>query len=265
MLEREFNPSVRDVLCRTTEILRDEDYYLLHHVAQRFYMTACREDAVNVKALNGMPPAVQRRVIRFWLGSENELGRAVGFDQIESIRHLAASDNPSGELHLPDDLVVYREYDRLCKAKRTDLEPLAAAWPLQIPGATTILELGVTIHAELETVPSESPTEICNRYNKDPVQRTEEVLDAGVLGAGVVVRTWREGDRFQGLGMTGEKKLQDFFVDEKVPRRQRLRVPLVCAADGRIAWVAGYRMADPFKVTAQTKSAVRLRVEKLSI
>src|ERR1035438_10561282 len=38
LLEREYNPSVRDVLLNTAEILRDEDFYLLHHVAQRLYM-----------------------------------------------------------------------------------------------------------------------------------------------------------------------------------------------------------------------------------
>jgi len=49
--------------------------------------------------------------------------------------------------------------------------------------------------------------------------------------------------------MSETKKLQDFFVDEKVPRRQRGRVPLVCSGDGRIAWAVGHRIAEPFKVT----------------
>ena len=61
--------------------------------------------------------------------------------------------------------------------------------------------------------------------------------------------------------MKGEKKLQDFFVDEKVPRGDRGRVPLVCAADGRIAWVVGYRLAEPFKVTAATKRVLRIRFQ----
>ena len=68
LLEREFNPAIRDVLLHTAEILRDEDFYLLHHVAQRFYMAVCQNDAVNVKALANCPVAIQRRVLRFWLG-----------------------------------------------------------------------------------------------------------------------------------------------------------------------------------------------------
>ena len=82
-----------------------------------------------------------------------------------------------------------------------------------------------------------------------------------LLGDKPFIRTWQEGDRFQPLGMSETKKLQDFFVDEKVPRRSRGRVPLLCATDGRIAWVVGHRMAEPFKVTERTRRVLRIKVE----
>ena len=65
--------------------------------------------------------------------------------------------------------------------------------------------------------------------------------------------------------MAQEKKLQDFFVDEKVPRLRRGRVPLVCAADRRIVWVVGFRIANPFKVTEQTKRIVRIKADVFGI
>jgi tRNA(Ile)-lysidine synthase len=61
--------------------------------------------------------------------------------------------------------------------------------------------------------------------------------------------------------MISEKKLQDYFVDEKVPRRSRGRMLLLCAADGRIAWVVGHRIAEPFKVTERTRRVLRIKVE----
>jgi tRNA(Ile)-lysidine synthase len=57
------------------------------------------------------------------------------------------------------------------------------------------------------------------------------------------VRRRRPGDRFQPLGMQQEKKLQDFFVDEHVPRHGRDSVPLF-VSDRGIAWVGGYRIAE---------------------
>lgn len=241
LLEREYNPAIRDVLLNTAEILRDEDFYLLHHVAQRFYMAVCQNDAVNVKALANCPVAVQRRVLRFWLGGDSESGPRFTFEHIESVRGAALGDSPSAEINLPEDLVVYREYEWLQKAQRKDIEPVCGHWPLSLAGETVIGELGA----------------------KFVVGEGGERFDVDALGDGLFVRTWENGDRFQPLGMCETKKLQDFFVDEKVPRRRRGRVPLVCTADGRIAWVVGHRIAEPFKVTDGTRRTVHLNVESI--
>jgi len=197
LLEREYNPSIRDVLLNTAEILRDEDFYLLHHVAQRFYMTACQNDAVNVKTLANYPTAIQRRVLRFWLGGDSENGPSFTFGQIEAVRHAALGNAPSAAIDLPDDLVVYREYEWLQKAHRKDLEPVKGNWPLSRSGETVIRELGVRFVLE----------------GGDETPPQKECFDADALGEGLFVRTWENGDRFQPLGMSETKKLQDFFVD----------------------------------------------------
>ena len=75
----------------------------------------------------------------------------------------------------------------------------------------------------------------------------------------MVVRFWERGDRFIPLGMRGRKKLQDFFVDARVPRDQRWTVPLVVSG-GEIAWVVGFRVDERFKVTDSTQRILRLRV-----
>ncbi len=64
-----------------------------------------------------------------------------------------------------------------------------------------------------------------------------------VGGEAITIRTRKPGDRFQPQGMEHSKKLQDFFVDQKVPRAWRDRTPLVTTERG-IAWVVGYRVAE---------------------
>ena len=81
-------------------------------------------------------------------------------------------------------------------------------------------------------------------------------LDAGV-GVDLRVRSRRAGDRFQPLGMKTDKKLQDFFVDHKVPREWRDRVPLLVSGD-RIAWVVGYRVAEWAKARPDSQSVLRV-------
>ena len=80
---------------------------------------------------------------------------------------------------------------------------------------------------------------------------------------GQLVRSWRPGDTLQPLGLSGRKKVQDLFVDRKVPRTARHLVPIVTAADGRIVWVAGVALGEAFRVTPATKSVVVLSFESL--
>jgi hypothetical protein len=50
-------------------------------------------------------------------------------------------------------------------------------------------------------------------------------------------------------------KLQDLFTNAKIPRERR-REFLVATAHGEIFWVEGLRMAEQFKLTAETKRGV---------
>jgi tRNA(Ile)-lysidine synthase len=82
-------------------------------------------------------------------------------------------------------------------------------------------------------------------------------LDARGVAGDLLVRSRRAGDRFHPLGMKTDKKLQDFFVDHKVPREWRDRVPLLVAG-GRIAWVVGYRVAEWARTTPDSRSVLRV-------
>jgi len=242
LLEREFNPGVRDALARTAEILRDEDALLNEQTAafvgalfkrdrlsgsKKSRLKTAPTDSVDIEVLSHAPVALQRRALRLWLGE-------LSFEHVEAVRALR-----HGELSLPGGVIVGCEHGRLVKIVPT--EPVTGQWVLKTDGDTVIEELGVRF----------------------VLGEGGERFDAEALGASPFVRTWREGDVFQPLGMIGTKKLQDFFVDEKVPRRGRGHVPLLCAADGRIAWVVGYRIAEPFKVTERTRPVLWLRAESV--
>ena len=99
--------------------------------------------------------------------------------------------------------------------------------------------------------------EVVLREQEVGENRFSALLDAGTVGQGLVVRGRRPGDRFQPSGMKVDKKLQDFFVDEKVPRGWRDRVPLLVSG-GRIAWVVGYRVAEWAKAGAGSEGALRV-------
>jgi tRNA(Ile)-lysidine synthase len=60
------------------------------------------------------------------------------------------------------------------------------------------------------------------------------------------------------------KKLQDFFMDLKIPIAARSLVPLVVAPEG-ILWVVGYRQDDRWVPTAATKRCFIFTADQLSL
>ncbi|MFZ4780612.1 MAG: tRNA lysidine(34) synthetase TilS, partial [Terrimicrobiaceae bacterium] len=75
----------------------------------------------------------------------------------------------------------------------------------------------------------------------------------------LMVRSRQPGDRIQPYGMKGTKKVQDVFVDAKVPEHLRDAVPLLVCGD-ELVWVPGYRIADRFAVPSKTAASLRMEV-----
>ncbi|MDR2848076.1 MAG: tRNA lysidine(34) synthetase TilS [Bacteroidales bacterium] len=82
-------------------------------------------------------------------------------------------------------------------------------------------------------------------------------MDADRLSTPLLLRKWRTGDRFRPLGMKQMKKLSDFFTDSKLSLIEKDNVWVLTAA-GEIAWIAGYRIDDRYKITEKTTKVVRL-------
>lgn len=59
-------------------------------------------------------------------------------------------------------------------------------------------------------------------------------------GAELVIRNRREGDYFFPEGMTGRKKLKNYFTDEKIPQSERRKIGLL-TVNGEIAYIIGKR------------------------
>lgn len=75
------------------------------------------------------------------------------------------------------------------------------------------------------------------------------------IPAGSVVRRRRPGDRMRLRG--GTKKLQDVFVDLKVPRRERDSVPLI-ASGARVLWTPFVASTEPVDGPAYRIDAARV-------
>ena len=76
----------------------------------------------------------------------------------------------------------------------------------------------------------------------------------------VLLRHWREGDRFRPFGMNGSKLLSDLFTDLKFSEKQK-KETWILEADGEILWVIGFRSARAFKVPSDSANYVIISVD----
>ena len=94
------------------------------------------------------------------------------------------------------------------------------------------------------------------KYKKD---RNIGYFDFDKLDFPLKIRTRLPGDRFVPLGHMSEKKLKDFFIDQKIDRNKRDEIPLVLS-DDKIIWIASLRISDRYKVTSSTKKILKIEV-----
>lgn len=103
-------------------------------------------------------------------------------------------------------------------------------------------EVVAPIHLEIKHISGEkfSPSMVDGKrvvaFNNGILQCTE-----------VLLRHWRDGDRFKPFGMKGSKLLSDLFTDLKLSEKEK-NDTWILEADGEILWVLNCRAANSFKV-----------------
>lgn len=273
LLERRFNPSIADALADAAELARAE-WHWMESEADRLAGAGAPQGqpaTFDAAALSAMPPAVARLVVHRAL-TATAAGRPVGFRHVEDVLRLArqgrgaadrgrAVDLPGQRVErLGSDVVLRGSASRKTRRQQASEASLNRfSFPLPVPGEVAPPEAGWVLTAE----PAGS------------LPLAAEVDRGATVGSGVAmalfrldrclgpltVRNRRPGDSFRPVGLGGRKKLQDFFVDRKVPRERRDSIPLVVDEHGRIVWVAGHALAEEFRVTDSAQAVIILKLK----
>jgi tRNA(Ile)-lysidine synthase len=85
-------------------------------------------------------------------------------------------------------------------------------------------------------------------------------LDLDLLKFPLIVRKWKDGDRFVPFGMKGSKLVSDFFIDLHFTRHQKEDCWLLCDADDSILWVIGHRSDDIYKINENTQQVLKIQL-----
>ena len=84
-------------------------------------------------------------------------------------------------------------------------------------------------------------------------------LDYDRLHFPLIIKKWEPGEYFQPLGLSGFKKLSDFFIDEKmsIPEKE---ATWILYSGKNVIWVTGKRLDDRYKITSGTTRVLRIRM-----
>ena len=255
LLEKDYNPNIKTGLSRTAEILSAESEYLDAIAREAF--DACKlslSQSIDVvldrEKFLQHHIALQRQILRYSIAEIFGQVNDFYFEHFQAILGLIDGTKSNAVLSLPNGIQFRRAYEQLIFEK-TPIETADFAYALNVPGKTFIPELNTEITADLSDVPLDGAPSL-------PDGIYEAMFDYSELQFPLIVRNRRQGDRFQPHGMQGTKKIKDFFIDTKVPRCERDRIPMLICGD-EIVWVIGFTTNERFKIERQTQRCLHLR------
>jgi tRNA(Ile)-lysidine synthase len=258
---KEINPNIIDTLSRTASIFREEERYFEILVAKALMKLMSRKTNSRIELflspLAAMEKIILRRTLRKAIGETTGL-RGINFIHIEDIIELVRRGKAGDRLYLPHGIRAIKDYSTLILT--SDPPVKLDTYTMEVPGEMVLKEAGSLIRATIQESQELEEKDLTSTLESR--LSTTAVFDADRLIFPLAVRPRKEGDFFYPLGFGKKKKIQDFFVDEKVPRDERDAVPLVVSGED-IIWVVGYRGDERFKVTDETKRVLRLEVKKL--
>ena len=255
-LAEHMGDSITAQLAQSAELLRADDEALDALAGEWIERQAAESlpghapGTLSLSALAAQSVALQRRILRLWLMRQGQVA-ATGFAPIENLREALARQT-EWRWTLPGDLRLGVRAGRLGILERQSASTPAAE-PLLLPVPGEAVWPGLIITAQLAHGILREPA-LLGRWP------TACSLDRDAVGnRPLTLRTRRPGDRIAPTGMAGTRKIQDLFVDAKLPREARDNLPLLFCGD-TLAWVPGYRVARELALRGESDPAIHIRI-----
>lgn len=248
---KKLNPNLINTILNTISIIQDEEDYFEIIVTKTLMKLISRKNEKRIELflapLEVMDTVLLRRVLRRVIDEMKSL-RGIGFTHIEDIIRLIKQGKSGDRLYLPKGIRIIKEYAVVAMTCEAPLK--ISEYELQSPGEAVVKDAGLVIRASS----AEDKMDFVNGKNS-------VLLDADKINFPLKIRPRKKGDFFYPLGFGKRKKLQDFFVDEKVPRDERDSIPIVVSGND-VVWIAGYRGDERFKPSGETRRFLRLECKR---
>jgi tRNA(Ile)-lysidine synthase len=249
MLE-EYNPKLQASLVRLADMAAMDDDYLEAESLKAFKegVTSSVEGfRLERRWFRSLHVALQRRLIKLILNCSSDPRQLLDFQHVEEILGSLTQDSPTViRLDLGEGWFLRREYEEVY---------IGPALPPSLSFAYVVEETAKEVMIE-ETGDSFKLQRFEGSMAVEPHNRFEACFDEGQLTFPLQIRSRLPGDFMHPYGLNGTKKVQDMFVDAKVPRSRRDLHALLVDGDGRVLWIPGMRRSRHALITGNTRSTL---------
>lgn len=234
-LQANFAPDLLDKLSHLASVMDDADDYFKRQAATRFKKRRIEKEPGLISfEIKGLKRLSDTELYYFFKHCYTEVcGEEMDFfsSHFMAVKALMEGGG-SARLHLSNEVIAYREYGYLSFSWGELETPELQEQSVEEDRVWAVFGNYRFQFKNLKLLPK----------GYEPSE-TNVILDADDITWPLTIRSREPGDRFIPSGMSNHKKLKDFFIDAKVPQRQRDQVPII--ADGnRILWVVGYRVDE---------------------
>ncbi len=247
-LEKEFNARTVDSLVRLAENARDDGAFLDNY-AKRLYVRLNnplpgKAVTLHIESLGMVEKSIASRIIRL-AADDAQSGVKLEKVHIDDIFDLMTKQTGAA-LDLPQGLKVMVQYGWLLfegEPEKITVNGDGETFFEEIrPGKTVFVEsLGKSICLKIE----DAKTYKC-KVNEKAI--SFDLLDGQML----FIRSRRDGDRMVCFSDGRTKKIKNILIDEKIPRKDRDRIPLLCTGNEVLAIVGG-RISEKYRVTNEAE------------
>lgn len=212
--------------------------------------------ALDAARLLSYHPLLRKQVILHCIYELTPERKDITGTHVEDVLSLFTKSG-SREIHLPYDIVVRREYKLVLFEKRADREKNSCVRSLSVelpsPGGPALnIPLSETETMEFTVFTYEKTVNIPqNQYTK--------WFDYDKIVKPLVIRTREPGDYLAFNAAFSKKTIQDYMVEEKIPRQKRDAIWLL-AEEKHILWVTGYRISSYYKTDENTRYILQVRL-----
>lgn len=252
-IKENFNKGIIETIANHAVDYQESEAFLESLTKQQYaYCVKELDDKViiDIPSIQTNHVYMQKRIIRLAIGKLLGKLKDITSKHIQSICCLMSLE--AGKcIHLPYKLVATKEY-KILTLQLEKRQQIKYSYPLT---------LGIN---EYDHLPYKI---ILTCYKNDGIQQKQEnrytkYIDYDKIKNSLQIRTKQPNDYIKTY--QGTKKLNRFFIDQKVPREIRESFPLI-VDENEVVWIIGERLNTNYYITEDTSTLLEIKILEKSL